>query len=162
MERWSVQEIDASDRRTATRLLEIQQAAYAVESDLIGFDEIPGRGETVDDIVASSSRLDWLGVRTGGTIVAAMATSTQGATCDIDRLVVAPEWFRRGLARALLEALPHGLAASVSTGSANHPGIALYRSMGFEVESTAEVAPGLEITHLRRAAAGASLRPDSS
>ena len=152
MERWKVEGLDPTDRPTAIRVLEIQQAAYAVESDLIGFDEIPGRTETVDDVIASSDRLDWL---------AAMATSTEAGTCDIDRLVVDPAWFRRGLARALLAALPSRLEVTVSTGSANHPGIAMYRSMGFRVESAVEVAPGLEITHLRRAG-GASRDPDSS
>lgn len=161
MERWKVEGLDPTDRPTAIRVLEVQQAAYAVESDLIGFDEIPGRTETVDDVMASSDRLDWLGVRSSGTIVAAMATSTEAGTCDVDRLVVDPAWFRRGLARALLAALPSRLEVTVSTGSANHPGIAMYRSMGFGVESAVEVAPGLEITHLRRAG-GASRDPDSS
>lgn len=160
MERWHVEALDPTDRRTAARVLEIQQAAYAVESDLIDFDEIPGRTETIEDVVASSDRLDWLGVRSRGLIVAAMATSIQGGTCDIDRLVVDPSWFRRGLARALLEALPADLTVTVATGSANQPGIALYRSMGFRVHSTVEIEPGLEISRLARPAVGPPAAPE--
>lgn len=148
--RWTVKALDLSDRPTAVRVLEIQRAAYRVEADLIGFGDIPGAGDQIDDLLATAIRLDWSGITSAGTIVAAMAVSMDAGACDIDRLVVDPQWFRRGLARALLAALPTGVAVTVSTGSANGPGIALYESAGFAAESMETVAPGLTITHLRR------------
>ena len=151
-EAWKVETLELADRPTAVRLLEIQRAAYAVEADLIGFDDIPGRSETLENLVATAMPLEWSGIRSDGTVVAAMAVSMQAGRCEIDRLVVDPRWFRRGLAQALLSALPAGIDVTVSTGSANRPGISLYEAMGFDAESVETVAQGLEITHLRRPA----------
>lgn len=148
----AIEALDVADLSTALRVLEIQRAAYAIEADLIGFDGIPGRTETLEDLVATATRLEWSGIRSAGTVVAAMAVSVDAGTCDIDRLVVDPEWFRRGLARRLLAELPDGLPVTVSTGSANLPGIALYESMGFTAESKEIVAPGLAVTRFRRPA----------
>jgi ribosomal protein S18 acetylase RimI-like enzyme len=149
---WRIEALDLSDRPTAARVVEIQRAAYAVEAALIGFDGIPARSATLENLLATAMRFEWSGIRSAGTVVAAMAVSMESGMCDIDRLVVDPGWFRRGLARALLSALPTGVAVTVSTGSANGPGIALYEGMGFVAESVETVAPGLEVTHLRRPA----------
>jgi len=149
---WRVEELDITDRPTAARVLEVQRAAYASEAALIGYDPIPGRYETLQDLIATASRLEWSGIRSGGTIVAAMAMSTDAGTDDIDRLVVDPAWFRLGLARALIASLPLSAVVTVSTGSDNRPGIALYESMGFTAVSERPIAPDVMITHLRRLA----------
>jgi ribosomal protein S18 acetylase RimI-like enzyme len=79
-----------------------------------------------------------------------MATRSGHEVCDIDRLVVDPAWFRRGLARSLVTTLADRGSVTVSTGTANFPGVDLYESMGFLQESTEVIAPGVTITHLRR------------
>lgn len=149
---WTVEELDITDRPTAARVLEVQRAAYAIEAALIGYELIPGRYETSQDLVATSSRLEWSGIRSGGTIVAAMSMSTDAGTVDIDRLVVDPAWFRLGLARALIASLPLSAVVTVSTGSDNRPGTALYESAGFTAVSEQPIAPDVMITHLRRLA----------
>ena len=45
--------IDLADVAVAARVVEIQQAAYRVEADMIGFDRIPPLLETIDDGAAS-------------------------------------------------------------------------------------------------------------
>ncbi|WP_396128001.1 hypothetical protein [Exiguobacterium mexicanum] len=40
-----LREIQTTDYRLAEQMLEIQRNAYAVEAELIGFDEIPARYE---------------------------------------------------------------------------------------------------------------------
>ncbi len=149
---WTVEELDITDRPTAARVLEVQRAAYAIEAALIGYDPIPGRYEALQDLVATSSRLEWSGIRSGGTIVAAMSMSTDAGTVDIDRLVVDPAWFRLGLARALIASLPLSAVVTVSTGSDNRPGIALYESVGFTAVWERPIAPDVMITHFRRLA----------
>ena len=43
-----LREIQTTDYQLAEQMLEIQRNAYAVEAELIGFDEIPARYETVE------------------------------------------------------------------------------------------------------------------
>lgn len=145
-----IEPLELSDRRTATRILEIQRAAYTIEAALIGFDGIPVLAETLEDLMKSASVLEWAGIRSEGSIVAAMATRTRRGVCDIDRLVVDPAWFRSGLAKALVSTLADRGSVTVSTGTSNLPAIELYESMGFRQESTEVIAPGVTITHLRR------------
>lgn len=147
---WVVEPLELSDRRTATRILEIQRAAYTIEAALLGFDGIPVLAETLEDLMEPTSILEWIGIRCGGSIVAAMATRSERGVCDIDRLVVDPAWFRRGLARALVSTLADRGSVTVSAGTANLPAIELYESMGFQQESTEAIAPGVTIKHLRR------------
>lgn len=147
---WAVETLDVSDRSIAVRVAEIQRAAYAVEAELIGFGGIPGRLQSPDDLIATVATLDWSGIRDSGKIVAAMAVQRGDSRCDVDRLIVDPRWFRRGLGRALVASLPKNVTVTVSTGTKNLPAVSLYESTGFRVESTEEVAPDVTITRFRR------------
>ena len=75
---------------------------------------------------------------------------------DIHRLVVDPVFFRRGIARRLVEHLHVTVEARafiVSTGAANSPARALYERLGYDAVGTEEVGPGLTIAHYRRVVA---------
>ena len=77
----------------------------------------------------------------------------QDGTLDICRLMVHPRAFRRGIATALLDGLDRAEPAQravVSTGTANHPALALYMRRGFTPVGTRQVAPGTTITILER------------
>lgn len=72
-----------------------------------------------------------------------------GGVVDIDRLVVAPRAFRRGVGTALVA---HVLAlaggpVTMSTGRTNTPARTLYERAGFVVTGEIEVEPGLCVTH---------------
>ncbi len=140
--------IDISDREVAGRVLRVQRLAYRVEADLIGFDQIPPLTETLEDLMAADLR--WLGVLLSGEVVAAMATTEESGTVDIDRLVVAPAFARRGLGSALIESLGLDCAVTVSTGSGNTPARLLYESKGFTLTGESSPTPGLSVTHFVR------------
>ncbi|HLT19417.1 MAG TPA: GNAT family N-acetyltransferase, partial [Thermomicrobiales bacterium] len=72
--------------------------------------------------------------------------------CDIDRLVVAPSHFGRGLASALLESLFDYSRITVSIATANHPARCLYEKHGFQRVSEREIAPGITATRYERRA----------
>jgi hypothetical protein len=70
---------DASDRAVAAELVALQRASYAVEAELIGFDQIPGLRESVEELVAAG--LLWLGVREGGRLAGALAYRRLAGCC---------------------------------------------------------------------------------
>jgi GNAT superfamily N-acetyltransferase len=144
-----VEALDLSEPGVADAVLDLQRAAYRVEADLIGSDLIPPLTESLDELVRAA--LQWLGLRVGGELVAALAYSVAGSAVDIDRLVVAPDMLRQGLGSALLEALPAGERITVSTGSRNQPAHRFYSAHGFERVGETEPVPGLPVTHFERA-----------
>ncbi len=131
----------------AAELVALQRAAYAVEAELIGSDAIPPLHDTAETLVAAS--LTWFGRRDGETLLGAVAIDAGPDLVDIDRLVVSPLAFRRGVGSALVRhvlALAGDRRVTVSTGSANTPARALYARLGFDVTGTDEVLPSLWVT----------------
>lgn len=132
--------------------MRIQRRSYAIEAELIGFDGIPTLRETVADLQASG--LAVLGALVDGELAGVLGyrwVDRPGGELDIDRLAIDPDYFRLGLASALLAALPPAASVVVSTGSLNEPALALYRRHGFEPTGTRAIAPGVTVTMLRRA-----------
>lgn len=148
----------AADPATATRLLEIQRAAYLVEAALIGDDRIPALHEAVGDVQLLP--VSWLGAYADDELVGAVAwtASDHGARpagVDIDRLVVDPELARRGIGRTLVLAvleLAAGREVTVSTGRGNLPAANLYRGLGFLPAGDIEAIPTLWVSQFVRPA----------
>jgi ribosomal protein S18 acetylase RimI-like enzyme len=149
-----LQRLDIVERETAEAVLQLQQAAYRAEAELVGSDRIPALWETLEELRAC--REEFLGVIVSGAIVGAISWRYGAGTIDIHRLVVAPEYFRRGIATALvrsaLGAEPAAARAIVQTGSANEPATSLYEREGFERSEDVELG-GMRISrfvkHLR-------------
>jgi ribosomal protein S18 acetylase RimI-like enzyme len=141
-----------SDVAVARRVLQIQRAAYAVEAGLVGFDAIPPLRESLDEL--QSQPLIFLGVSCERTLAGVVGYLRHGDTVDIDRLMVDPAFFRRGLASKLLrELLVRERTArrfTVSTGLGNQPALELYERFGFDVVGGEEPVPGVRIVRLRR------------
>ena len=146
--------LDVSDDGAARAVHALQRESYAVEAGLLGDDRIPPLTETLDEL--REAGLEWLGARDEDGLTGAVAwTVLDDGTVDIDRLVVAPRAFRRGVATALLDgldALYPGRRVLVSTGRDNGPAVALYRRRGFALVREHEVIPGLFVANLERPA----------
>ncbi|MEV4365949.1 GNAT family N-acetyltransferase [Nonomuraea sp. NPDC049637] len=130
------------------RLLDLQRAAYAVEAALIGDDRIPPLHEPLSDLLAAP--LTWVGAFDGDALLGAIAWEADATTLDINRLVVSPSAFRRGIGRLLVAtALDRaaGRTVLVSTGRDNIPARSLYEGYGFAWLNDIEVIPGLWITN---------------
>ncbi|MEV0679247.1 GNAT family N-acetyltransferase [Actinosynnema sp. NPDC050436] len=150
----AVVELDLSDDDVARAVHRVGLRAYAVEAALLGSTAIPALSETWQEMRARPLR--WLGTHVAGVPVAFAAWSRVDGVLDIARLCVDPAHFRRGLGRALVSAvLAGGGPATVSTGAANAPAIALYEGAGFRRVGTVEVAPGLLLAEFARPATGA-------
>lgn len=130
-------------------LLAVQRAAYLVEAALIGSFAIPALGDTLDTLIAAG--LSWSGVRDESGLLGAVGIAVHANVVDIDRLVVAPRAFRRGVGTALVRhVLAHaGRDVTVSTGQANASARALYERCGFVVQRHVEVEHGLWVTGYR-------------
>ena len=138
--------LNLHDYTIVERILTIQQAAYRIESELIGFYEIPPLYDTKELLQQSGE--SFYGCMMDGTIAGFISCELKPQTIDICRLGVHPDYFRRGIATALLHyveetAYPDGQHFSVSTGAKNMPARRLYEQFGFVLLQEFPVEPGL-------------------
>jgi ribosomal protein S18 acetylase RimI-like enzyme len=147
-----VRPLDLADESVAARVLELQRESYAVEARLIGSDRIPPLYESLEELQACGET--FLGAYVEGRLAAVVSWRFDGATIDLHRLAVLPEFFRRGIGVALLRAAlrsePQARRAIAQTGAANEPAKELYRGEGFAELGDREVLPGLWITQFER------------
>jgi ribosomal protein S18 acetylase RimI-like enzyme len=144
--------LDLSDGGVAAGVLELQRRSYAVEARLIGSDRIPPLHESLEELQGCGET--FLGAYVEGRLAAVISWKFDGATIDLHRLAVLPDFFRRGIGVALLRAAlrshPQARHAIAQTGAANEPAKQLYRGEGFAELGDREVLPGLWISQFER------------
>lgn len=143
--------LDLRDPSLAAQVHDVGVRAYRVEAQLIGFEQIPALQETVEQMQARPLR--WTAALSpGGHVLAFVAWQVlDHGTLDLDRVCVAPEAFRRGLATALVTHVVEAVdppRVTVSTGAANAPALALYERLGFRRTGLVEPVPGLQLAQL--------------
>lgn len=140
--------LNHQDKQTAEKIQQIQQAAYRVEAELMGFFGIPQLRETICEIQNSTEL--FIGYNEEQ-LRGVLSYKVEEGVIDIHRLVVDPAHFRKGIGRELLSEVLKKYRAhdvKVSTGSANHPAISLYKLFGFQEIGVIEVAPDIYCTQL--------------
>lgn len=144
--------IDIRQPDTAGLVYRLQQAAYTVESQLIGYPELPPLRETAADLQRSDEQ--FLACWEQGQMVGAVSYLRRGETVEICRLVVSPAYFRRGIAGKLLAAVETGESdirqITVSTAAKNLPAITLYQKHNYRVARRTVLADGLVLVELQK------------
>lgn len=136
----------------ASAIVEVQRAAYAIEAEIIGFNGIPPLHETVEQVAALD--LTILGAFDGLALAGLVGYERDGDVVDIDRLAVAPQFFRHGVGRALVTAVHERESDAgtftVSTGALNTPAIELYTRLGYRRLADRDLPEGLTIAVFKR------------
>ena len=144
--------MDHADPAVASAIHRVLIEAYRVEGDLLGVADFPPLRRTEDHVQAASSR--FFGLVEEGTLAAVAEVAPEDGGFNIDSLVVAPAFFRRGLAsrllRHLLEEVFPDRVLSVSTAAANDPAILLYEKLGFRRQKAWRGRGGIPMVRLVR------------
>jgi ribosomal protein S18 acetylase RimI-like enzyme len=137
--------VNHRDPHIAERIYHLQQAAYTVERDLIGYPDFPPLRVTAADIQQEPDT--FLGVWQAEQLVGILSYTTTPAMLDIGRLIVHPSVFRRGIARSLLIAVEREATTqqqlTVSTAEQNYPAVALYQRQGYRLLERTVLPDGL-------------------
>lgn len=132
-------------------VLDLQRKSYKVEADLIGTDEIPPLKETFEQLQECGET--FIGYYIDGRLAGAVSyKKEEGNVMDIHRMMVHPNFFRRGIARKLINQLEQISYSEiiVSTGAANTPAVKLYEKLGFERQKDSVVGDGLLIANFKK------------
>lgn len=144
--------LNLADDKTAERILTIQQTAYRIEAEWTGIPEIPPLLDTQEWLIKSGETFYGCYVET--MLAGFVSFELKDDRIEICRLGVQPDYFRRGIASALLTcveaAYPDVPRLVVSTLAANQPARRLYEQCGFTLFNEAEVEPGLMMAYYEK------------
>lgn len=144
--------LNVQEKAVAEQIIRVQRPAYRIEADLIGFDGIPALKETAEQL--RQSREQFWGYFEGERLAGVIAVETGEGTVDICRLVVHPDFHRRGigtrLVQGVLDMYPDAALFTVSTGERNEPAISLYERFGFRRKDRIEIGPGIFLTAMEK------------
>lgn len=145
-----IQLLNHQDIWTAEQMLAVQLPAYQMEAELIKFAGIPQLNDTPQNIVSSEEI--FLGYFEQTKLVGFISFTETDELIDICRLVVHPNYFRKGIASSLLKCLLSSKQSRqqviVTTGAKNAPAIRLYEQFGFTKTKDIEIEPDFFITEL--------------
>lgn len=128
-------------------LLTLCLLSYQFEARLLQCENFPPLRETVEDLDGCLNEVR-AGIREQGQLIAAIGMEPEVVPVLISRLVIHPDWFRRGLGRKLVQWLQEQYPAlRVVTGLRNEPAIRLYQSCGFKPDREFELE-GIQLLEL--------------
>lgn len=147
-------ELVLTDEDVIHQIWRLQQVAYRLEAEIIGFNDIPPLLDTIETL-SQCGETFYGEVDEDGVLEGAIAISSETpGTMMITRMMVHPSHFRKGIASRLIQyVLDSHIDVPlfiVSTGTRNAPAFTLYLKYGFIPFDTYEVAPGVELTTFHR------------
>lgn len=154
-----IKRLDTKDSKTAEQIVDLQKRSYIMEAELIGFYDIPPLKDTTDAIIQCDEV--FYGYYEDDMLAALISYKLEEGLLDIYRVAVHPEYFRKGIARQMIEFIENmnkGIERIiVSTGLKNQPAVSLYLKLGFRKLDEVEVAEGIYIVTLEKQ----GVRPNS-
>ncbi len=141
-----IKRIDIKNPVILDQIITLQRASYLIEAEMIDFYEIPPLIETKAELL--QCRESFYGYFTEDRLVGLLSYTVDKQILDICRIAVHPDYFRKGIADALLSqalTLPDIKKALVATGQKNLPAVRLYQKHGFIQTGSKEIGEGIYI-----------------
>ena len=143
---------DIREPSVAAPIHALQRAAYAVEAQRIGCTDFPPLRETLDALQHSTDC--FLAFVEGGSVVGCLSYEQVGTCVTVNRLVVSPLHFRRGIASALLCALdtrlPVDSVVCAWTADLNESAIKAYEKQGYRRGASQISQEGIALRQLHK------------
>ena len=119
----------------AGEILDLQKVAYQSEAALYDDWSIPPLTQTLEEIREEFESKVFLKAMHEGRIIGSVRASTEGETCLIGRLIVHPDFQRRGIGAKLMERIESHFSEAgrfeLFTGDRSENNIRLYRRLGY-------------------------------
>ena len=132
-----IRKLEHSVKVNAEEIRNVFQVSYKIEAKLIGARNFPPLSRSIQSFINSANA--FYGFYTNKRLVAVLEMKKEPDSMLIQSLVVHPDFFRRGIARKLIEFILQKFDSNqftVETGKDNDPARKLYESFGFQLVKT--------------------------
>ena len=139
-----IKKILHTQNENAQNIRRVFQVSYKIEAKLLGADNFPPLSRPLEEF--SNCPNDFIGHYEDEMLVAVVEMKKEEDSMHIQSLVVDPAYFRKGIARKLIEFVLEHYAITqftVETGRDNGPARKLYEGFGFVLEKTYTAAENI-------------------
>jgi ribosomal protein S18 acetylase RimI-like enzyme len=138
----------------APRILEIQKKAFQVEALLYGRDDLPPLMQSLDSFMQEFNKYDYLKATFQGQVIGSVRASVTGNTCFIGRLIVDPEYQKKGVGTELMDYLENKYNAiprfELFTGKKSGENIRLYSKRGYRIFDESCESDNIELVKMEK------------
>jgi ribosomal protein S18 acetylase RimI-like enzyme len=128
-----IEKLQNTDLEISRQIYSVFQLSYVVEAELLKAKDFPPLKRPLESYLKSDH--DFYGYLENNEIAGVIEVEPADKFIDIHSLVVKPKFFRRGIARKLLEFVFNTSDSKliiVETGVQNKPATELYKKLGFK------------------------------
>lgn len=141
-------------RSDAREILALQHLAYRTEAAIYEDETLPPLLETLEDLAARFESRHFLKAIEDGRIVGSVRAFQDGETCYLERLIVHPDYRRRGIGETLLRRIetlfPDARRCELFTGHRSAGNIRLYERLGYRAFRQARVNEKVSLIYLEK------------
>jgi GNAT superfamily N-acetyltransferase len=139
----------------AEEILALQKLAYQSEARLYDDWSIPPLTQTLESLKEEFATSLVLKAVSGPRIVGSVRANAAGERCTIGRLIVDPEFQRRGIGARLLQRVEaecgNASKFELFTGTKSEANVRLYQRHGYSVARTEQLSPSVMIVFMEKA-----------
>ncbi len=143
-----------ADEDDAEEILALQKLAYQSEAVLYNDWKIPPLCQSLAEIVLEFDKRIFLKVMNDGAIIASVRASLDGVTCLIGRLIVHPEFQKKGIGTLLMKKIesffPKAHRFKLFTGAKSTGNIRFYHKLGYRVSRNEVLSQKVTIVFMEK------------
>ena len=134
-------------------ILELQYLAYQSEAELFGNKDIPPLKQTIEELTGEFNNGVILKMVESGKIIGSVRASEMNGTVRIGKLMVHPDFRRRGYGSKLIKAIEecfHGMRYELFTSTRSVDNIRLYESLGYKIFDRKKIDEELVFVYMEK------------
>lgn len=146
-----MKQLNLKDEKVLEKILDVQIASYKIEAEIIGFDEIPPLKDTINTLKQCNET--FYGYFIDDILAGIVSYKIENDTLDIHRVAVHPSFFKRGIAKELInfvEKINNIKNIIVCTGKENIPAVNLYMKNGYKKIKDIKIKEGFYLTSFEK------------
>ncbi len=146
--------IERATEGDLSEILRLQRLAFKEESDFVGDPNIHPMTQTLEELEHDFAKETFLILVEGGTILGSVRAFEEEGTCHINRLIVHPDHWGKGIGKGLMREIERVFGDAkrydLFTRIDNKRTRSFYQSLGYQPFKTEKVSDSLTFVYLEK------------